>query len=290
MSMNISGVSGAGMQPNMSGMGAGAADQMDPVSKDLRRQIEDLQKQMQELSANQEMPMETKMKKRQELQKQISELEIQLRQHQMEVKREENQKKKNNGSSFDDLLGTKPQEKQGGKQSMGMSAGSMEALISADASMKQADVHGRTATKMENRAGVLETEIKLDSGRGGSSNIEFKEEELAKTKSLADQATASQMESLSQANKTMQEAAKDEQNDKDAKTEAGAKPGSSQSIAVVEGKEQSTPGTAQSAASALTREDGQGGRQQEAEAQNTFDTEMMGVAFSRGYQPVDVKL
>lgn len=288
--MNISGVSGAGMQTGMTGMGAGAADQMDPVSKDLRRQIEDLQKQMQELSANQEMPMETKMKKRQELQKQISELEVQLRQHQMEVKREENQKKKSKESSFDDLLGTKPQEKQGGKQSVGMSAGSMEALISADASMKQADVHGSIATKMENRAGVIETEIMLDSGRGGSSNIEFKEEELAKTKALADQATVSQMESLSQANKTMQEAAEDERNDKDGKTEAGAKTGSSQSIAIVEGEEQSTSGTTQSAASAATQEDGQSGSQQEAKEQNTFDTEMMGVAFSRGYQPVDVRL
>ena len=289
MCMNISGVSGAGMQTGMTGMGAGAADQMDPVSKDLRRQIEDLQKQMQELSANQEMPMETKMKKRQELQKQISELEVQLRQHQMEVKREENQKKKSKESSFDDLLGTKPQERQGGKQSVGMSAGSMEALISADVSMKQADVHGSIATKMEDRAGVIETEIMLDSGRGGSSNIGFKEEELAKTKAIADQATASQMESLAQANETVQEAAEEEQKDKDGKTETDTKTGSSHSIAIVDGEEQSTPETAQSAVSAVTREDGQRGGQQEEE-QNTFNTEMMGVAFSRGYQPVDVKL
>lgn len=290
MSMNISGVSGAGMQPNMSGMGAGAADQMDPVCKDLRRQIEDLQKQMKELSANQEVPMEAKMKKRQDLQKQISELEVQLRQRQMEVKREENQKKKSNESSFDDLLGTKPQEKRGGKQGTGMSAGSMEALISADVSMKQADVHSSIATKMENRAGVIETEIMLDSGRGGSSNIGLKEEELAKTKAIADQATVSQMESLAQANKTIQEAAKDEQNDKDGKTEADTKTGSSQSIAVVDGEEQSTPGTSQNVASTLTREGGQSDSQQEAEEKNTFDTEMMGVAFSRGYQSVDVKL
>ncbi|MBD5502743.1 MAG: hypothetical protein HDR09_03025 [Lachnospiraceae bacterium] len=290
MSMNISGVSGAGMQPNMSGMGAGAADQTDPVSKDLRRQIEELQKQMKELSANQEVPMEAKMKKRQELQKQISELEVQLRQHQMEVKREENQKKKNNGSSFDDLLGTKPQEKQGGKQSAGMSAGSMEALISADVSMKQADVHGSIATKMEDRAGVIETELMLDSGRGGSSNIGLKEEELAKTKAIADQATVSQMESLAQANKTIQEAAKDEQNDKDGKTEADTKPGASQSIAVVDGEEQSAPETMQGEVSAVTPDDGQSGSQQQAEEQNTFDMEMPGVAFSRGYQPVDVRL
>ena len=282
MSMNISGVSGAGMQPNMSGMGAGAADQMDPVSKDLRRQIEDLQKQMQELSANQEMPMETKMKKRQELQKQISELEVQLRQHQMEVKREENQKKKNNGSSFDDLLGTKPQEKQGGKQSVGMSAGSMEALISADVSMKQADVHGSIATKMEDRAGVIETEIMLDSGRGGSSNIAFKEEELAKTKAIADQAVSSQMEALAEAGEAAQKANEDE-NDNDSIKDNEAKETSEK---VQDGTTAANTGLAESRNPEGSAKD----ENKESTAANTFDVERMGVAFSRGYNPVDVRL
>lgn len=285
--MNISGVNAAGMQPGAAGMGAGAADQMDPVSKDLRRQIENLQKQMQELSANQEMPMETKMKKRQEMQKQISELEIQLRQRQMEVKREENQKKKNSGSSFDDLLGTKPQESKNGRQSTGMSAGSMEALLSADASMKQADVHGSTAQKMENRAGVLETEIALDRGRSGSSNIELKEAELADAKALADQATASQMESLAQANKTMQEAAKEEQKDKDDKTEDHIEIKEGQNIAIVEGENPPT-GAVQTVPGVTAQEEVR--RDTEDSKQNTFDVEMPGVAFSRGYQTVDVKL
>lgn len=280
--MNISGVSGAGMQPNMSGMGAGAADQMDPVSKDLRRQIENLQKQMQELSANQEMPMETKMKKRQELQKQISELEVQLRQHQMEVKREENQKKKNSGSSFDDLLGTKPQEKQGGKQSVGMSAGSMEALISADVSMKQADVHGSIATKMEDRAGVIETEIMLDSGRGGSSNIAFKEEELAKTKAIADQAVSSQMQALADASEAAQRANEDE-NDNDSIKDSEEKETSEK---VQDETTAANTGLAESRNSEGSAKD----KNKESTAENTFDVERMGVAFSRGYQPVDVKL
>lgn len=282
MSMNISGVSGAGMQTGMTGMGAGAADQMDPVSKDLRRQIEDLQKQMQELSANQEMPMETKMKKRQELQKQISELEVQLRQHQMEVKREENQKKKSRESSFDDLLGTKPQEKQSGKQSMGMSAGSMEALISADVSMKQADVHGSTATKMEDRAGVIETEIMLDSGRSGSSNIAFKEEELAKTKAIADQAVSSQMEALADASEAAQRANEDE-NDNDSIKDSEEKETSEK---VQDGTTAANTGLAESRNPEGSAKD----ENKESTAANTFDVERMGVAFSRGYNPVDVRL
>lgn len=289
--MNINGVSGAGMQPGMAGMGAGAADQADPVSKDLRRQIENLQKQLQELSANQDMPVEAKMKKRQEMQKQISELEIQLRQRQIEMKQEQTRKKKESGNAVDELTGAKQLEKKRGEQNVGMSAGSMEALLSADASMKQADVHGSIATKMENRAGVLETEIKLDVGRGGSSNIEFKEEELAKTKSLADQATASQMESLAEANATVQEAAREEKQDKDGKTGESDKTEAGQSIAIVEGEGQSAAaGTAQSATGVVIQEEGHSSDKQEPAKQNTFDVEMMGVAFSRGYQPVDVKL
>lgn len=286
--MNINGVSGVGAQQGMAGMGAGAADQMDPISKDLRRQIENLQKQMQELSANQEMPAETKMKKRQEMQKQISELEIQLRQRQMEMKQEQTRKKKESGNAFDELTGAKQLEKKNGEQNIGMSAGSMEALLSADASMKQADVHGSIATKMENRAGVLETEIMLDQGRGGSSNIGLKKEELAETKALADQAVSSQMESLAQANKTMQEAAED---DKDKKTEVPAKTEDGQNIAVAEGEEQSAAaGTAQGATGVVIQEEEHNVDKQEPAKQNTFDVEMMGVAFSRGYQPVDVKL
>lgn len=231
------------------------------------------------------------MKKRQEMQKQISELEIQLRQRQMEMKQEQTRKKKESGNAVDELTGAKQLEKKSGKQSNGMSAGSMEALLSADAAMKQADVHGSTATKMENRTGVLETEIKLDSGRGGSSNIEFKQEELAATKALADQAVSSQMESLAEANESVQEAAREEQKDKDGKTEESDKTEAGQSIAIVEGEGQSAAaGTAQSATGVVIQEEGHNVDKQEPAKQNTFDVEMMGVAFSRGYQSVDVKL
>lgn len=211
--MNVNGINSTGLQPSSAGMGSGTGGQMDPVSKDLQQQIEKLKKDLQEISSNQDMPTDTKMKKRQDIQKQISELEIQLRQHQIEARKEERQKKKEE-SSFDDLMGTKPQEKQNSSQNTGMSAGSMEAMISADTSVKQANVNGSTAKKMEGRANVLETEISLDGGRGGSSNVGLKEAELARAKEAAEKATASQMESLAQAGETLQNAAKDEKVDK----------------------------------------------------------------------------
>lgn len=222
--MNINGVNSTNLQSGTAGLGVGGG-QMDPESKNLQQQIDRLQQQLKEVSANQEMPSETKMKKRQEIQKQISELEIQLRQHQIEVKKEERQKKKEE-SSFDDLMGTKPQKKQNASQKTGMSTGSMEAMISADVSVKQANANGTVAAKMEGRAGILEAEMKLDSARGGSSNVGLKEAELAKAKEAAEKATAAQMDSLIQAGEALQSAATDEKTDepkaKDEKKETGS--------------------------------------------------------------------
>lgn len=222
--MNVNGVSSASMQPNSTGIGSGSGGQMDPVSKDMQKQIEKLQQDLKEISANQDMPADAKMKKRQEIQKQISELQVQLRQHQIETKKEERQKKKDE-SSFDDLMGTKQPEKQDGSQNIGMSSGSMEAMISADVSVKQANINGSTAKKMEGKANVLEVEMQLDGGRGGSSNVDLKEAELARAKETAEKATASQMNSLAQASETLQNAAKEDktnsQKDQDEKNAPG---------------------------------------------------------------------
>lgn len=208
--MNINGIGGAGMQPNKTGLGTDG--QMDPLSRDLQKQIEKLKNDLKEISANQEMTTDAKMKKRQEIQKQINELQVQLRRHQIEAKREERQKKKDE-SSFDDLMGTKDQGKQSDGQNVGMSAGSMEAMISAGQSVKQANVGGSIAKKMEGRANVVEVEIQLDGGRGGSSNVDLKEAELSKLREAAEKATSSQMESLAEAGETLQSAAKDERAD-----------------------------------------------------------------------------
>lgn len=221
--MNVNSVNGTGMQPGSAGMGIGGG-QMDPESKNLQQQIDRLQQELKEVSANQNMPADAKMKKRQEIQKQISELEIQLHQHQIEARKEERQKKKEE-SSFDDLIGTKPQQRQTNEQNTGMSASSMEAMISAEASVKQANANGSTAKKMNGKADVLEVEIKLDRSRGGSSNIGLKEAELAKIKETAEKATASQMDSLAQADETLQNAAKDEKADKQEGEEEKKVPG-----------------------------------------------------------------
>lgn len=201
--MTINGISGANTQIGKMGMNQAT----DSYSKNIQNQIANAQKQLQELSSNEEMTLEEKMKKRQEIQQQISDLNMQLRQHQIEQRREQQQSK---GSSMDDMLGGKQQtqKKSQNGQSTGFSQASMTALISADSSMKQAKVQGSVATQMEGRANVLKAEIKQ------SGSTEAKEAELADLEQKAVNATASQMNTLSEANKAASEAAAAERTDK----------------------------------------------------------------------------
>ena len=178
----------------------------DSVSKNIQNQIANAQKQLQELSSNKEMSIEEKMNKRQEIQQQIADLNNQLRQHQIEMRREQQQTK---SSSMDDMLGGTRKVANTGNQGAGLSQASMQAIISADSAMTQVQNSGRVVTKMEGRAGVLEAEIKLDSARGG--NVEAKQEELAEVQQKASQAQASQLNVLANANEELEEASKSEQ-------------------------------------------------------------------------------
>ena len=180
--MKINGFNGTNTQTGAMGM----AQANDSVSKNIQNQIANAQQKLQDLSSNEELSLEDNLNQ-------------QLRQHLIEQRKEQQSKK----SSMDDMVaGTKNTS---AKKGTGLSQAGMRAMISADSSMKQAKVQGSMATQMEGRAGVLESEIKQDAGKG---NTEKKEEELADLQAKAQSATASQMSSLSDANKSMEEAAK----------------------------------------------------------------------------------
>lgn len=228
--MNVNGINGngTGVQAFQMKMNQGT----DAVSKNLQNQIANAQKQMQELGENKEMSLEEKMKKRQEIQQQISNLQNQLRQHQIEQRKENQQK---SGSSMDDMLGGNRQAAKAKKGGTGMSSASMQAIISADSSMHQVKVQGAVKSEMEGKAGVLESEIKLDEARGGDTTK--KREELAEVEAKAQDITASQMEILSKTEKDLKEAAeadreaekkadkKDKTEDKDKTDKSDQKPG-----------------------------------------------------------------
>ena len=206
--MKINGLNGASTQVG----GINLMQSKDSVSKNIQNQIANAQKQLQELSSNKEMSVEEKMKKRQEIQQQITDLNNQLRQHQIEQRKEQQVKK----SSMNDMLGgSKQTASKVGNQGTGLSQASMKAMISADSAMAQAKIQGSVAGQMEGKAGVLEAEIKLDAARGG--NVEKKKEELADAQQKAAQAESAQMNTLSNANKELEAAAKVD--DKDEKTD-----------------------------------------------------------------------
>ena len=213
--MKINGINGANTQIG----GMNMMQSNDSVSKNIQSQIANAQKALQELSANKDMSIEEKMKKRQEIQQQITELNNQLRQHQIALRKEQQIKK----SSMEDMLGSsKKTALKSGKQSIGLSQESMKAMISADSAFELAQVQGSVATKMEGRAGVLESEIKLDMARG--QDVEKKKEELAEVEQKAVQAEAAQMNTLAAANKELEDALRADQqtektDDKDKKTD-----------------------------------------------------------------------
>lgn len=187
----VNGNTASGMIP----MGQGN----DSYSKQIQSQILNIQSQMQKLSENKEMSAEEKMKKRQDMQQQIMELQNQLRKHQIEQRRENQQKA---SSSINDMLGGGRNE--GIQTDNGLSSSSMAAIISADASMNQVKAQGTARAKLEGRAGVLKAEIKQDSNRGKSSEI--KEKELAVVEAKTQAVSASQMGTLSNVNKQLKEA------------------------------------------------------------------------------------
>ena len=83
------------------------------------------------------------------------------------------------------------------------------ALLSANASRQIAHVQYATKKQMDGHAGVLDAEIKLDSGRGG--DVTKKKEELEETQKKAAELTEATVNTLSTANEDLKKAAKEDQ-------------------------------------------------------------------------------
>ena len=183
----------------------------DYMSKNIQNQIANAQQKLQDLSSNEEMSLEDKMKKRQEIQQEITSLNQQLRQHQIDKKIKQQSR---NSMSMDDMIASTNStsaKKASSKKGRGMSQAGMQSMISAGYSMKQAGTQGSVITRMQGQANVLESEIKQDAGR---SDTEKKKAELADLQAKAESATEAQMSTLANANKTMKEAAEAEAEEK----------------------------------------------------------------------------
>lgn len=197
--MTVGSINGASFQGTNQNM------QADSVSKNLQNQIANAQRQLQELSSKEGMTPEEKRKMRQEIQQEISNLNQQLRQHQIEMRKEQQTKKKDSVAKDLNSGSRRAGSAKISGEGSGLSQASMQAIISADSSMKQSQVQGSVATRMEGKARVLKSEIKQDASRGDS--VEKKEEELADVQQRAQRAVSGQMSTLVSANQTMKDAA-----------------------------------------------------------------------------------
>lgn len=99
---------------------------------------------------------------------------------------------------------------------MGISGGSMNALLTAGARMEQASLQGRVADNVRGNANILRSEIRQDAGRGAS--VEKKEKALKEMEKQADEVENAQFSSLSEVKKSVEQAA--ETNRQEAKEEA----------------------------------------------------------------------
>lgn len=212
--MRINGMSGTNTQVGTMGISHAS----DSYSKNIKNQIAGAQEKLKEISSNNEMSLEEKMKKRQEIQKQIADLNNQLRQHEIERQRQQRQEKR---SSVEDTGGTKTRVSKSGKKGRGLSQASMKAIISAGSAMGQVQAGQQVTTRIEGQVNVLKSEIKQDKQAG--MDTQAKEEELAGIEENLANAKASQAELLGKASEEIKEAARSEEGtEKEDETKAEA--------------------------------------------------------------------
>lgn len=206
--MNINSVDEMKMQVGQKSSFVKAAD---PMEKSIQNQIGNAQKQLQQLASNKEMSIEEKMKKRQEIQEQINDLNKQLRQHQIEQRKE----RQNNTETTSAERDMPDSSKKAGVS--GLSYAGMEAMISADSAISHAKNLKSVATQMKGQKSVLAAEIEQDARRGR--DVGAKQEAMEDLEDRIMKTETSQISVMGKATKEMKEAAKAEQ--QAGKTEKG---------------------------------------------------------------------
>lgn len=195
----------------LSGSPMGGIRQTDPVSKNIREQIAELQRQMQELSSKEELPATEKVKKRQELQQEISSLNRELRQRQADNRKEQQKEAladvtktrgiertevRDDPAQSDNVKNDRVQDSS--EKNTGIPAESAEekvsrntdlqdieipqkewkAIATSDSSMEQMRRQESVIARIEGGIAVLKGEIRLDEARGA--DVTKKQEELRK--------------------------------------------------------------------------------------------------------------
>lgn len=184
---------------------ANADRQTDSKSKEFQNQIADAQNQLKDLAADKELGEDEKEKKRKEIQQQIKELNSRLRQHQIQMQKEEREKRANVAVT-DEKQGSGIKEET--KETSVNAQTSVKAILSANTAIDHARKHGNMNLEMEGRVRVLQNEIKQDIQYG--KNTEQKQKELEKLEKKAVKVKGAKMSYLASASREMKRAAETE--------------------------------------------------------------------------------
>lgn len=173
----------------------------DPVIKNAQSQIEELRKQLQELAENKEMDPKTKSDKKQQIQQQISDLNTQIRQRQVELRKEQQAPKQ----SAEKQAEKEQMEEKTGANAGGFSKTGTNALISAANSVEVSDAVGKINTSLKGQAKVLTAQIKTDAANGA--DVTAKQAELEKVNKGIQNTSSAQAEALGKADSELKNAA-----------------------------------------------------------------------------------
>ncbi len=198
------------MEIGISAMGNSAGGQMsgiqkvDSVSRSIKNKIFDMQRKMQQLSSEEDISEEEKMRERQELQQEIARLNAKLRQQQAEADREKRQEELAKEAQAEAETENRGVEYISSMDNKSASTDTEE-MISARQSARQISDRGKIVAKIEGGIVVLKGEIKQDEIRG--EDVEGKKAELAKQEKRAQRAQSPHITVLDETRESMKKAA-----------------------------------------------------------------------------------
>lgn len=193
---------------NLTESGKSDADrqtQTDSKSREFQNQIANARSRLKDLTVDKELGEEEKKKKRKEIQQHISELNNQLRQHRIQMQREEREKKAETEMSEEQRENGVKEDAQ---KTPADAQNAMRTALSVNSSLGHANMQGNMALEMEGRVRILQNEIKQDIRYG--KDTAQKQKELENLEKKAVRVKGAKMSYLARASREMKQAAESE--------------------------------------------------------------------------------
>lgn len=202
--MSISGVSAS---KSVLAERAVKQEPVDAISKSIENEISDVQRQRQQVS-KEDLSVDEKMKKRQELQQEISRLNNQLRQRQAEARREQNKEKaakerdaenvKTDNEKKGHVAASKKdesKEKEAESKTVEMQDAQKErvkqqTIVSAEVAVSRIGLQNKVVSGIQNDINILKGEIRQDKARG--ENVDDKKAQLEKQRNRLRRASSAE--------------------------------------------------------------------------------------------------